>query len=107
MFNNFTNYNYLTILKFLYLVETSRTKLEATDETPQPQRRLIKADINLGFGSSFEVISFTFRFYCFEYFACIYIFFYLFSLILLNCILINKFFFFSVNLPSIKITHFY
>lgn len=37
-------------------VETSRTKLEATDETPQPQRRLIKADISLGFSSSCEVI---------------------------------------------------
>ncbi|PRD36711.1 UNVERIFIED_CONTAM: spire-like protein 1 [Trichonephila clavipes] len=35
-------------------IETSRTKLEETDETPQPQRRLIKADINLGLSSSFE-----------------------------------------------------
>lgn len=42
---------------FVCVVETSRTKLEETDDTPQPQRRLIKADINLGFCSSFEVQS--------------------------------------------------
>ncbi|KAG8187798.1 hypothetical protein JTE90_025836 [Oedothorax gibbosus] len=35
-------------------IETSRTKLEDTDQTPQPQRRLIKADISLGFSSSCE-----------------------------------------------------
>nr|XP_042908884.1 protein spire homolog 1 isoform X4 [Parasteatoda tepidariorum] len=37
-------------------IETSRTKLEDTDDTPQPQRRLIKADISLGFSSSYEDI---------------------------------------------------
>ncbi|XP_035230868.1 protein spire homolog 1-like [Stegodyphus dumicola] len=37
-------------------IETSRTKLEESDETPQTQRRLIKADINLGFFSSCEDI---------------------------------------------------
>nr|XP_042908882.1 protein spire isoform X2 [Parasteatoda tepidariorum] len=38
-------------------IETSRTKLEDTDDTPQPQRRLIKADISLGFSSSYEAKS--------------------------------------------------
>ncbi|XP_054722266.1 protein spire-like, partial [Uloborus diversus] len=35
-------------------IETSRTKLEDSDDTPQPQRRLIKPDISFGFSSSFE-----------------------------------------------------
>ncbi|XP_065281294.1 protein spire homolog 1 isoform X5 [Dermacentor albipictus] len=35
-------------------VETSRTKLEDTDSTPQPRRRLIMADISLHLSSSFD-----------------------------------------------------
>lgn len=35
-------------------VETSRTKLEESDSTPQPRRRLIMADISLHLSSSFD-----------------------------------------------------